>query len=366
VTQVDYLGYVIGGEGVSTDPSKISAIVAWPEPNTVTELRGFLGLCGYHRRFIKDFGVIYRPLHDLLKKDAFCWTPLQSEAFNTLKQRLSSAPVLAMPDFSHPFTLETDASGKGIEAVLMQRARPIAFFSQSLGPKGTAQSVYHKEAIAILEALKKWRHYFLGSELIIKTDHQSLKYMMNQRISEGVQHKLMLKLLEFNYTIEYKKGKENIVADSLSRHPSSCVAISVLKPSWTQDIENTYANDTHYQKLLQELVVSTDNANSDYTLTAGIIRYKGRIFIGNSSDVKSKIMQAMHSSSIGGHSGISATYHRIKKIFFWPNIKKSIEEFVSACPVCQRAKGQNCKYPGILHPLPIPDLAWSQLPMDFV
>jgi hypothetical protein len=147
------------------------------------------------------------------------------------------------------------------------------------------------------------------------------------------------------------------VAGSLSRHPSSCVAISVLKPSWTQDIENSYANDTHCQKLLQELAVSTDNANSDYTLTAGIIRYKGRIFVGNNSDVKSKIMQAMHSSSIGGHSGISTTYHRIKKIFFWPNIKKSIEEFVSACPVCQRAKGQNCKYPGMLHPLPIPDLA---------
>jgi hypothetical protein len=99
----------------------------------------------------------------------------------------------------------------------MQKGKPLAFFSKSLGPKNSAQSIYEKEAMAILEALKKWRHYFLGNKLIIKTDQSSLKYLASQKLLEGIQHKLMLKLLEFDYVIEYKKGIENKVADALSR-----------------------------------------------------------------------------------------------------------------------------------------------------
>jgi hypothetical protein len=279
VPHVDYLGYIIGANGVSTDPSKISTIIAWPQPKSVTELRGFLGICGYYRRFIKDFGIICRPLHDMLKKEPFHWTELQTEAFNLLKHKMTSAPVLALPDFSKPFILEMDASGKGIGAVLMQEARSIAFFSQSLGQRAAAQSVYHKEAIAILEALKKWRHYFLGNELVIKTDHQSLKFLMNQRLSKGIQHKLMLKLLEFNYMIEYKKGKENTVADALSRNPSFCAALSVTTPSWSLDVENSYKHDRFCNNLQQKLALQPDSA-PDCTLTAGILRYKGGILIG--------------------------------------------------------------------------------------
>jgi hypothetical protein len=144
---------------------------------------------------------------------------------------MCTAPVLDLPKFSMSFTLKTDASGSGVGVVLMQKGRPLAYFSQSLGPKVIAQSTYHKEALAILLALKKWRHYFLWGELIIKTDQQSLKYMMSQRLSEGIQHKLLLKLLEFNYTIEYKRGAENSVADALSRKEPVVMAISTSTPS---------------------------------------------------------------------------------------------------------------------------------------
>lgn len=149
--EIEYLGHIITKQGVATDPSKLSIIQNWPSPTSITQLRSFLGLTGYYRRFIKEYGVIYRPLYDALKKDSFQWSPQQQSAFLQLKKAILSPPVLALPDFTKPFVLETDASGHGIGAVIMQQGRPIAFFSKTLGPKATASSTYDKEAMAILE-----------------------------------------------------------------------------------------------------------------------------------------------------------------------------------------------------------------------
>jgi hypothetical protein len=255
-SQVEYLGHIIIAHGVSTDLAKVAAIKSWSHPKSVTQLRSFLGLTGYYRRFVQNYGQICRPLHDLLKKDSFNWQQHHTIAFNTLKEKMPSTPVLALPNFAEPFTIETDPSGTGIGAVLMQHGRPLAFFSQALGPKATAQSTYHKEAPAILQALKRWRHYFLGGQLIIKTDQQSLKYMMTQRLSEGIQHKLLMKLLEFNYSIEYKKDKENKVADTLSRQEPHIAAITSVVPAWISEIEESYMEDTYYKNLIQQLAVN--------------------------------------------------------------------------------------------------------------
>lgn len=151
---------------------------------------------------------------------------------------MCTTPVLSLPDFSKEFTIEANVCGVGIGAVFMQAGKPIAFFSKPLRIKAAAQSIYEKEAMAILEALKKWRHYVLGSKLVTKTDQQSLKHMMKQRLVEGIQHKLLLKLMEYDYTIEYKVGKENLVADALSRLPQAahgaeeCQAVTMVVPEW--------------------------------------------------------------------------------------------------------------------------------------
>jgi hypothetical protein len=156
---VEYLGHIISGQGVATDPAKIKDIVEWKTPKTLKKLRGFLGLTGYYRRFIKGYSTICQPLYHALKKDNFQWGQQQEEAFQKLKTIMSTPPMLKLPDFTIPFVLETDTCKSGLGAVLMQEGRPIAFFSQCLCPKTDAMSVYEKEALAILHALEKWRHY---------------------------------------------------------------------------------------------------------------------------------------------------------------------------------------------------------------
>jgi hypothetical protein len=234
--KIEYLGHVISSKGVATDPAKISIIQNWPASTTLTQLRAFLGLTGYYRRFIKGYGIICQPLFKALKKDSYTWTIEQDKAFEHLKQIMSAPPVLALPDFTQPFILEADASGNGIGAVLMQRGQPIAYLSKTLGPKAMETSTYEKEAMVILEAHKKWKHYFASTALVIRTDQQSLKYINEQRLVEGVQHKLLIKLLGFSYTVEYKQGKANKVVDALSRatHSSDCMAISTVIPQWIQ------------------------------------------------------------------------------------------------------------------------------------
>ncbi|CAM8908450.1 unnamed protein product [Rhodiola kirilowii] len=149
VGRVDYLGHVISSEGVSTDPKKVEAMMAWPTPRNIRELQGFLGLTGYYRKFIQGYGLVAQPLTKLLKKDGFRWSSEAELAFSKLKVLLSNAPVLAYPDFSHQFTLETDASQYGIGAVLTQKGRPIAYMSEALGPRNAGLPVYEKELLAV-------------------------------------------------------------------------------------------------------------------------------------------------------------------------------------------------------------------------
>lgn len=372
LTEVSYLGHIISQDGVSTDPKKVEKIRSWPTPTDVTELRKFLGMTGYYRRFIQGYGIICRPLHDMLKKEGFKWGSDQSAAFEKLKDKMCNSPVLTLPDFSKEFIIEADACGVGIGAVLMQSGRPIAFMSKALGPKAAGQSIYEKEAIAILEAIKKWRHYILGSKLIIKTDQQSLKFMMNQRLVEGIQHKLLLKLMEYDYSIEYKPGKENLVADALSRIPvsnevesHSCQAVTTIIPEWVNDIKRSYEGDIQAHRMLS-LIDTDGDPDGWYKLEAGLLKYKGRIYVGETTEIRLELMRVYHSSAFGGHSGMRATYHRIKSLFYWPGMKKTVETFVRECPICQITKSEHVHIPGLLNPLEIPDMAWSHITMDFI
>jgi len=160
-----YLGHIISAQGVATDPDKVQAVLQWPTPTSIKELRSFLGLAGYYRCFVRHFGMLSWPLTDLLKKGAlFVWTEVQEQSFSALKKALTSAPVLAMPNFSKPFVIETDASGTGVGAVLMQQGHPLAFLSKCLSPRLQGMSIYEKEYLAILMAVEQWRSYLQLAE----------------------------------------------------------------------------------------------------------------------------------------------------------------------------------------------------------
>lgn len=216
-SQVAYLGHVITHDGVEVDKSKVADMLAWPLPTNIKALRGFLGLSGYYRKFVKDYGRIAKPLTNLLQKDNFQWSEESTEAFNALKQAMSCTPVLRLPDYSQEFTVETDASNSGIGAVLTQQGHPLAFFSKALGPRGQAMSTYEKELMAVVAAVKKWSSYLMDKHFFIKTDHWALKFLTDQKISNLLQQKWISKLLGYNYTIIYRKGTDNKVADALSR-----------------------------------------------------------------------------------------------------------------------------------------------------
>lgn len=250
--KIEYLGHIISGDGVSTNPDKIKCMLQWPIPKNVKQLRGFLGLTGYYRKFIKHYGLINKPLTDLLKKDGFIWTSAAELAFHQLKEVMTTAPVLALPDFSVPFVVETDASGKGIGAVLMQNGRPIAFLSKALCPKNQTLSIYERKFLAVLLAVQKWRCYLQGHKFIIKTDQQALKYLLDQKVLNPMQQRGFTKLLGLNYEIQYKKGVENKVADALSRCvlEGSCTAITSVVPMWIQNVVSSYCNDPYFTKVV--------------------------------------------------------------------------------------------------------------------
>lgn len=149
-TRLEYLGHIISAQGVATEPSKTEAVLKWPIPTTTTEVRGFLGLTGYYRKFVRNYGILAKPLTQLLKKSVFCWSDQAHKAFLALKSAMVSTPVLALPNFSEQFTIETDACGDGIGAVLMQKGQPVAFLSKALGEKHKHLSIYEKEFLALM------------------------------------------------------------------------------------------------------------------------------------------------------------------------------------------------------------------------
>ncbi|CAM8943168.1 unnamed protein product [Rhodiola kirilowii] len=368
VNKVEYLGHFISAQGVSTDPKKVEAVANWPVPKNLKQLRGFLGLSGYYRRFIRNYGIIARPLSLLIKKEGFIWGEEAAIAFGSLKTALCQAPVLALPDFEKQFIVETDACGYGIGAVLMQEGHPLAYISKHLKGRQLHLSIYEKELLAVVFAVQKWRHYLLTAHFTIKTDQRSLKYFLEQRLNTPIQQQWLPKLLEFDYDIQYKQGKENLVADALSRVESSevaAMAISVIDSDLMQSIFNCYTTDAALKHIIEELTCNS-KARKHYTWLHGQLRRKGKLVVGNDQQLKDKILTWLHCGSTSGHSGRDPTLQRVKALFYWKGLATDVQQFIRSCATCQRSKYDRSAYPGLLQPLPIPEAIWSDISMDFI
>lgn len=295
-TQVEYLGHIVSKSGVSADPTKLEAIANWPIPTSVKALQGFLGLTSYYRKFIPQFGKIIGPLTALTKKDGFKWTNEATAAFNTLKEAMLSPHVLALPDFSKPFVIESDASGHGIREILQQEGRPIAFTSKALCPRNQSLSAYERKMLAIIHAVQKWQSYLVGNHFVILTDHHSLKYFFERRAHTPFQQKWITKLLGFDYEIQYKKGCDNQAADALSRvhydvdhsaHSSVLNAISYPYSSWLDDLRRHVEKDTWIIAKSQQVLQSTADdiplTSLRFNVDNGFLKYKHRIVLSPSS-----------------------------------------------------------------------------------
>ncbi|WVZ52335.1 hypothetical protein U9M48_003407 [Paspalum notatum var. saurae] len=216
--KVAFLGHILSAKGVAVDPSKVEDVLNWKQPQTVTEIRSFLGLAGYYRRFIKDFSRISKPMTALTQKNVkFAWSPKCEEAFGTLKKLLTLAPVLAQPDITKPFDVYCDASGSGLGCVLMQEGRVIAYASSQLRKHEVNYPTHDLELLAVVYALKKWRHYLLGNTCHIYTDHKSLKYIFTQLELNMRQRRWLELIKDYDLEVHYHPGKANVVADALSR-----------------------------------------------------------------------------------------------------------------------------------------------------
>jgi hypothetical protein len=364
---ISYLRYVISEQGVATCPDKIQAVAEWSQPQSVKELRSFLGLAGYYRKFVKQFGIIAWPLTKLLRKGTvFQWTQEREVSFQTLKKALVEAPVLALPDFSQPFCIETDASDMGVGVVLMHGKHPIAFISKTLGPKLKGLSTYEKEYIAILLVVEQWKSYLRYSEFHIYTDQRSLVHLNKQRLNTIWQQEVFTKLLGLNYRIIYKKGVENAAADAMSRRPAplgTCLVLSSCQPLWLDQLVSSYQHDKFAKDAIAKLTVDA-SAVPHFSWSQGLLRYKDRIWVGSSPELQAKLITSFHDSALGGHSGIPVTYKKRKQFFAWKGMKGVVHDYVQACMICQQAKTERIKSPGLLQPLPIP--SWQIITMNFI
>ncbi|GJX41013.1 putative reverse transcriptase domain-containing protein [Tanacetum coccineum] len=216
--KVQFLGHVIDSQGIHVDPAKIKSIKDWASPKTPTEIWQFLGIAGYYRRFIKGFSKIAKPMTKLTqKKVKFVWGDKQEAAFQLLKQKLCSAPILALPEGSEDFITYCDASIKGLGAVLMQREKVIAYASRQLKIHEKNYTTHDLELGAVVFALKIWRHYLYGTKCTVFTDHKSLQHILNQKELNMRQRRWLELLSDYDYEIRYHPGKANVVADALSR-----------------------------------------------------------------------------------------------------------------------------------------------------
>ena len=237
--QLEYLGHDVSAQGIKVSPSKIEAVREWPTPTSVRQVRSFVGLANFYRKFIKGFSAIAKPLTELTKKDIpFQWGAEQTKAMNELKKALCTAPVLLLPDLAKPFVVHTDASSFALGGVLQQDKghglQPIAYESRKLNNAERRYSAYERELLAVLHACTTWRHYLFGRHFTLKTDHHSLRYMFSQEKFTGRIFKWMEQLQQYDFEVEHIPGWKNLVADALSRRDEEASERPTRRPGVKQ------------------------------------------------------------------------------------------------------------------------------------
>jgi hypothetical protein len=376
--QMDYLGVILEKGITCMDPIKIAGIKNWPTPTKVKDIRSFLGFCNFYRPFIRGFAHIVRPLNELTRKDAeWIWTERHQKAFDELRNRVTSEPVLAHPELDKPFELEVDASGFAVGAVLLQKKEdgkrhPIAYFSKTLNEAQRNYDVADLELLAVVMSLDNWRSFLAGSphKVIVYSDHQNLLYWKEpHKISRRVAREV-LRLSEYNIEIRHIKGTSNGRADALSRRPDYDQGTKdntnvVVLPERLFARATVTMTQKHHQN--EECLKPWVDPHQLKCLN-GTWYKEGRVVVTEDLEGKRRIIKAHHDLPVHGHPGISKTVQIVERNYWWPQMRKDITDYVQGCADCQRHKVNNRPTKAPLRPIypKLEAMPFETITLDFI
>uniref|UniRef100_A0A8C5M5M4 Gypsy retrotransposon integrase-like protein 1 n=1 Tax=Leptobrachium leishanense TaxID=445787 RepID=A0A8C5M5M4_9ANUR len=363
VHTVEFLGFVIRPGTIAMDDKKIQAIKQWPIPLNRKQVQRFLGFANFYRKFIRNFSRLAQPLTALTKSTVpFQWSTNATQAFNDLRERFCSAPILFHPNPSLAYYLEVDASNNATGAVLSQRCpttnnlHPIAFFSKKMSPAECNYDIGDKELLAIKQALEEWRHILEGClhPITIYTDHKNLEYLKSAKRLRPRQARWALFFSRFQFHLTFRPGSRNGKADALSRlheYHSGRVKTeeTILQPHQFLSVTS---------RLLNEI------AQTNVPSPTSTVPPKDRILVPKEKQLH--ILQQCHDSPLAGHAGRTKTRKLISRHFWWSSLSRDVRDYVKSCDVCARAKTLPQKPLGLLQPLPVPETPWSHVTMDFI
>ena len=358
-----YLGHIVSEKGIQCDPDKTDKIKNWPVPKTLKEVRSFLGLASYYRRFIRDFSKIASPLFDLTKKNnRFFWDSNCQRAFDTLKKFLAETVVLQYPDFSKPFILDCDASDRAVGSVLSQIGsdgleRVVAYYSTTHTPQEINYSTTRKELLAIIKSIKHFKHYLYGRKFTVRTDHGSITWLRNFKEPHGQVARWIEFLATYDIDFEYRAGPRHQNADALSRYPG----VAALQTTGFNlgEIRKAQQEDPDIHLIIEFLGKYTEkppfsevsahssvvktywNMWEQLELKDNILYRKWFRLEGDSSlliivpdSLKSKILSMAHDSPTAGHLGVRKTVFKVRQQFYWVNLQSDVLEWIKSCPTC--------------------------------
>lgn len=388
--ELKFLGHVVSYAGIRPDPDKTIAVASFPTPANKHELRRFLGLCAYYRRFVANFSRIAEPLQRLTKDNVpFVWEQDQQEAFCELQKRLQTPPVLGHFDEDSDTELHTDASNVGLGAVLVQwqdgAERVIAYASRTLSPAERNYSTTEKECLAVVWAIAKFRPYLYGRSFRVVTDHHSLCWLANLKDPSGRLARWSLRLQEYDMTIVFKSGRKHTDADCLSRAPLQPSPFDVdeedafLSIVTVSDISKQQRDDSELRPLIDYLENRLPEPPrmfvrtlSSYFLRDGVLYKLGfhstatACLLVVPSALRDDILRASHDEPSSGHLGFARTFSRIRQKYFWPNLRRDVKQYVKTCRDCQRRKTPPLRPAGLLHPVDPPRIPFQQVGIDLL
>ena len=387
LSQVGFLGHVVSADGIYVDPQKVGAVANWEQLTTVTEVRSFLGLAGYYRRFIEGFSKIAGPLHCLTRKGVkFEWTDRCEESIQTLKEKLTLAPVLTLPEGNEGFEVYSDASHQGLDRVLMQHKRVVAYASRQLKKHELNYPTHDLELAAVIFALKTWRHYLYGATCQIFTDHKSLKYLFTQKELNLRQRRWMELLKDYDCIIDHHPGKANVVVDALSMKSTGSLAYmqTIQLPLMVELRElgvelRMHASGALFasfqlRSILVDCILEAqiedpylmsmrkkfeEGEQSDFAIRDdGALVIGSRLCVPATEELKRQILEETHSSAYAMHPDSTKMYRTLNEYYWLSGMKREVAEYVSKCFICQQVKAERQKPSVLLQPLPIPEWKW--------